>query len=136
MLGVAGLLPQALALAATFDESDRFTGLAAGFFYAALILSFLGGLWWGVAAAQKAAPQWIYGVAVVPSLIAFASGIPWMTGATWPQPSLVLLGLSLLGSTFVDVRLERSGLLGPDMLKLRAVLSLGLGVLTLALSFR
>ena len=136
VLGVAGLLPQILAYAATFDEGDRYVGLAAGFFYAALILSFIGGLWWGVAAARWDAPGWLYAASVMPSLIAFASGIPWMTGAAWPQPSLGWLGLCLLGSTVVDVRLARLGMIAAEMLRLRAVLSLGLGLLTLALAYR
>lgn len=136
VLGIAGLAPQVWALLATFHEADRYIGLAAGYFYAALIFSFLGGLWWGVAASRKDAPEWLYVAAVVPSLIAFSTGIPWMTGAEWPGPSLVVLGLGILGSVLVDRTLFKRGLIDRSVLQLRFGLSLGLGLLTLALAAR
>jgi hypothetical protein len=135
VLGIAGLLPQIVALLATFDEANRYIGLAAGFFYAALIFSFLGGLWWGVATTREDAPEWLYIAAVIPSLIAFASGIPWMTGSTWPGPSLGLLGLCILGSALVDRALFNSGLIDRSLMRLRLGLSSGLGLVTLALAF-
>ncbi len=136
VLGVAGLAPQALALIATFNEADRYTGLAAGYFYAALIFSFLGGLWWGIAASRKDAPEWLYVAAVVPSLIAFATGIPWMTGDEWPGPSLAVLGAAILAATLVDWTLFKAELIDRSLLRLRGGLSLGLGLLTLALATR
>jgi Protein of unknown function (DUF3429) len=136
VLGLAGLLPQIWALLATFSEADRYIGLAAGYFYAALIFSFLGGLWWGVAASRKDAPGWLYVAAVVPSLIAFATGIPWMTGAEWPGPSLVALGLGILASILVDRTLFKARLIDLSVLRLRIGLSLGLGLLTLVLAAR
>ncbi len=132
-LGYAGLLPQALALSLGLDDADRYIGLAAGYFYAALILSFLGGLWWGLAAAAEKPPPWVYGAAVVPSLLAFATGVPWMTGATWPGPSLIALAVALVASLLVDFRLKQMGLMTDGMFGLRMRLSLGLGGLTLAL---
>ena len=135
-LGAAGLLPQVFALAATMREGDRFIGLAAGYFYAALILSFIGGLWWGVASASDDPPDWLYGAAVAPSLIAFASGIPWMIGATWPGPSLALLGLAIIACLRVDNLLLRHGLISVGLFRLRLALSFGLGSLTLALATR
>jgi hypothetical protein len=136
VLGIAGLAPQVWALLATFREADRYIGLAAGYFYAALIFSFLGGLWWGVGASRKDAPEWLYLAAVVPSLIAFATGIPWMTGATWPGPSLFVLGFGILGSTAIDRRLTKMGLMDPRLFALRFGLSISLGFLTLALAAR
>jgi Protein of unknown function (DUF3429) len=136
VLGVAGLAPQVWALIATFNEADRYTGLAAGYFYAALIFSFLGGFWWGVAASRKDAPEWLYVAAVVPSLIAFATGIPWMTGDEWPGPSLAVLGLGILAAILVDRTLFKAGLIDRRVLLLRFGLSLGLGLLTLALAAR
>lgn len=136
VLGVAGLAPQAWALLATFTEANRYIGLAAGYFYATLIFSFLGGLWWGVAASRKDAPEWLYVAAVVPSLIAFASGVPWMTGAEWPGPSLGLLGLGLLAAPLVDRTLFKAGLIDRSLWRLRLGLSLGLGLLTLLLAAR
>lgn len=132
-LGYAGLLPQALALLLTLDGADRYVGLAAGYFYAALILSFLGGLWWGLAAASPKAPRWAFVAAIVPSLLAFATGIPWMIGTTWPGPSLIILALALILSLGVDFRLKQTGLMPDGLFALRVRLSLGLGTLTLAL---
>lgn len=134
LLGLAGLLPQLLCLAALFDDSTRYIALGAGFLYAALILSFLGGFWWGLAVASPGAPQWVYGVAVVPSLVALASGIPWMIGSTWPGPSLVLLGIALIAALWVDVRLNRLNIMPDWMLRLRILLSTGLGLATLVLA--
>ena len=136
MLGIAGLLPQVAALLMTFTEAHRYTGLAAGFFYAALIFSFLGGLWWGVAATRQDAPEWLFVAAVVPSLIAFASGIPWMVGGTWPGPSLGYLGIAILASALVDRAIFRRGLIDRSLWHLRLGLSLGLGGLTLLLALR
>jgi Protein of unknown function (DUF3429) len=136
ILGVAGLAPQLWALLATFTEADRYIGLAAGYFYAALIFSFLGGLWWGVAASRPDAPGWLYGVAVVPSLIAFATGIPWMIGAPWPGPSLAVLGLAILAAPLVDRVLLTSALIDRSLWRLRLGLSLGLGLMTLGLAVR
>ena len=136
VLGLAGLAPQVWALLATLREADRYIGLAAGYFYAALIFSFLGGLWWGVAASRKDAPEWLYLAAVAPSLIAFASGIPWMTGTEWPGPSLGVLGLGILAAPLIDRALFKAGLIDRSLLRLRFALSLGLGLLTLALAGR
>jgi Protein of unknown function (DUF3429) len=135
-LGISGLLPQILVLGLTLGEADRFTGLAAGYFYAALIFSFLGGLWWGVAISNGNAPKWVFGAAVMPSLIAFATGVPWMTGAPWPGPSLAVLGLMLFASVLVDWRLQTLKLISREFLGLRVILSAGLGLLTLILALR
>jgi Protein of unknown function (DUF3429) len=132
-LGYAGLVPQALALFLVLDGANRYVGLAAGYFYAALILSFLGGLWWGLAVGSPKAPQWIYVAAVTPSLLAFATGIPWMNGSSWPGPSLIVLSVALVASLAVDLWLKRLGLMSDAMFALRMQLSLGLGALTLAL---
>jgi hypothetical protein len=132
-LGYAGLLPQAVALLLVLDGPNRYIGLAAGYFYAALILSFLGGLWWGLAAASRKALPWVYVVSIVPSLLALATGIPWMIGETWPGPSLIVLSIALVGSLKVDLHLKRLGLMGDDLFALRVKLSLGLGALTFAL---
>lgn len=134
ILGLAGLLPQIVCLVAAFDHEIRFIALSGAFLYAALILSFLGGFWWGLAVAAPQAPKWIYGVAVVPSLLAMASGIPWMIGSTWPGPSLAFLGIAIILALSVDLRLARLGLMPDWMLRLRVMLSAGLGLITLALA--
>ena len=46
LLGYAGLLPQAAAFVAVLkDGPEKWTALAMAFGYAALIFSFLGGVW-------------------------------------------------------------------------------------------
>jgi hypothetical protein len=129
------LLPQiACVLAVVLDPRWRFTALAAGFGYAALIFSFLGGVWWGIGVARDRAPPWIYGLAVVPSLIAFGAYLPWVFGAAFPGPSLILLGLCLIASPLVDRALARGVDLPAGWLALRWQLSVGLGLLTLLLA--
>lgn len=133
-LGYAGLLPQAAVVAAllTHDLEWRFTALATGFAYAALILSFLGGLWWGLAAqASERTPKWVWPVAVIPSLVALLSALPWATGDTWPVPSMLLLGVSLIVALGVDYRLYRLGIAPAGWMTLRVPLSVGLGLLTI-----
>ena len=88
------------------------------------------------AAARTEAPEWLYAAGVMPSLIAFASGIPWMIGTTWPGPSLGWLGMGIAASVLVDRRLVRLGLVSHDYARLRMVLSVGLGALTLLLAVR
>ena len=132
-LGYAGLLPQAAAalLLAGGSLEYRFAALALAFAYAALIFSFLGALWWGLAAAQpEAAPEWVWVAGVVPALIALATCIPWAIGADWPQPSLIILALGVSVSVMVDRRLDKLGLCPTGWLRLRIHLSVALGALT------
>ena len=69
-LGYAGLMPQiaALGLILAGGPEWRFMAFSAAFAYAALIYSFLGGVWWGLSARSPAdAPRWIWIVSVLPS---------------------------------------------------------------------
>ncbi len=132
-LGIAGLIPQAIAVWLTTDDAHRALGLAAGYFYAAIIFSFLGGLWWGVAAANRATPRWIYLVAVIPSLIAFGTALAWMSGRYGYRPALGVLASGILLSIAVDWQLARLGLIHITLFRLRLLLSAGLGGLTLLL---
>jgi hypothetical protein len=114
----------------------RFAALSMAFAYAALIYSFLGGVWWGLAARSPAqAPRWIWSVSILPSLIALACAWPWAVGGDWPGPSLIVLGIALASSIVVDITLSRAGLTPTRWLSLRVPLSLGLGGLTLAAGF-
>ena len=133
--GLSGLLPQAacLVLACAGGESHWFA-LAAGCCYAAIILSFLGGLWWMAALLAGLREVWIYGLAVVPSLVGWAALLPWCLGWRWPGPSLVALGLALLASPMVDMALGRRMTLPPGWRLLRGVMAGGLGVLTLGIA--
>lgn len=138
LLGLAGLMPMAafLALAVGGGDQWRFAALSLGWLYAALIFSFLGGLWWGLAAAQASrAPGWLWAISVVPSLAALATLAPWLIGEPWPGPSLVILGLGILASPLIDRRIVQLGLAPPWWLMLRIILSGGLGLMALAIGF-
>ena len=135
-LGYAGLLPQAFALVLVMvgGPSWQFTGLSLAFAYAALIFSFLGGVWWGLAAQSRTAlPRWVWYASVAPALISLASTWRWASGAAWPGPSLLSLGVAIALSVVVDIRLQRLGLTPRRWLALRLPLSLGLGGLTFAI---
>ena len=133
LLGLSGLLPQlgAVALLLSGDPQSRFSALAIAYAYAAIILSFLGGLWWGLAARTDSPPRWLWFASVAPSLIALGTAWPWMVGLRWPGPSLVVLGISLIAALLVDRALVKAGIAPPGWMKLRMPLSLGLGVLTM-----
>ncbi len=132
-LGYAGLVPQILCvgLLATGHEW-RYAALAGGYAYAAAIFSFLGGVWWGQAAASGRATAGAYALAVMPSLIAVALFMPWSFGWEWPGPALLYLGALILGSPLIDRAL---GFAQSDFLRMRWHLSIGLGVLTIMLGF-
>jgi hypothetical protein len=133
VLGYAGIFPQAFLLILSLNSSLGYIAVLVGFFYAAVIFSFLGGIWWGLAAALPNPPSWAYGAAVLPSLLAVAAGIPLLLGAIGPAISLFAIGFAIMGSLLVDRRMNQLGLMGGDLFSLRVKLSLGLGVLTLAL---
>lgn len=130
--------PPPAALAAVLNPSSEwcFTGLAMGYAYAALILSFLGGMWWGlVAQARIRVPTWVWIAAISPSLSSLFSAVPWAIGDAWPGPSLALLGLAMFASLMVDLKSRAEGHCPPWWLRLRVPLSVGLGMMTLALGY-
>lgn len=134
-LGLAGLAPQAFCLLlAMMGGSLHWVGLAAGCFYAALILSFLGGMWWmaGLMAGER--DEAIYVLAVAPSLAGWAALLPWVFAWRWPGPSLAALGLLILLSPLVDIAISRRIAMPAGWLRLRAIMAGGLGLLTLALA--
>lgn len=135
-LGLAGSLPQAACVAAAaLDPASRWQAGAAGCFYAATILSFLGGIWWANALAAGERRAWPYGLAVAPSLIAWTALMPWFQGLSWPGPSLLVIGACLIASPLADRMLAPRGAAAPSgWLTLRVILSLGLGSLTIALA--
>ncbi len=127
-LGYAGLLPQVAALLAVFKGGEwGWTALALAYAYAALIFSFLGGVWWGIGIARPESPRWIFLAGVAPSLIGLALWWPWMAGWSWPGPELIVLGLSIVASPLVDLAV---GLKPEGWLALRRNLSFALGGLT------
>lgn len=108
--------------------------LAAACFYAAIILSFMGGMWWMAALLSGLREGWVYGLAVAPSLIGFAALLPWCVGWIWPGPSLVALALALLASPLVDRALARHMVLPVGWLRLRGILAGVLGLVTLLIA--
>lgn len=134
-LGLAGLLPQAICLmAVAYGGPERWIALAAGCFYAAIILSFLGGMWWMAGLLSGLRAGWVYGLAVLPSLIGFAALLPWTVGWSWPGPSLVVLALALLASPLADQTLARHMAVPPGWLRLRMAMASGLGLMTLLIA--
>jgi Protein of unknown function (DUF3429) len=137
LLGVLGLAPQLIiTFYALTSDQWKWVALAAGYAYAAFIFSFLGGVWWGMALSQAAAPRWIYGFSVVPSLIALVTFMPWTMGWTWPGPALLQLGACLIISPLVDRRIAAHIAVPTGWLRLRTILSLWLGGLTLLLALK
>ena len=102
-LGYAGLIPfaaGALALwgALGLPPPVAALGLAA---YAAMIVSFLGGIHWGLAFAHPPAPALLFGWGVVPSLVA------WLALLLPPPTGLSVLAAMLVLSYAVDRRVYR-----------------------------
>ncbi|MBC2668113.1 DUF3429 domain-containing protein [Novosphingobium piscinae] len=133
-LGLAGILPQAACVAIVLNApEDRWFALAAGCFYAAVILSFLGGMWWMAGLLSGRTSPDFYALAVAPSLIGWGALLPWCFGWRWPGPALLVLAAVLLASPLVDRWLASSLTLPPAWLRLRLAMATGLGLSTLAL---
>ena len=130
LLGPAGLLPQLAALAVTVlaPVEWRFAGVTVAQFYAAAILSFLGGIWWGLAAAGEEPPAWLWVAAVVPSLWAVAALVLLVFG--WNAAALALLAVGLMGALVVDKRLRDLHLMDDWLWRLRQRLSTWLALIT------
>lgn len=142
-LGLAGVLPQLACLAYVWSGDNAWaeTARIAGGLYAGLILSFLGGTWWGIAAAAPAAEGrgvlgWVWVAAVLPSLTAFAAGVWWLATPEQPQPALAMLAFALIASPLVDRRLAAMALAPRWWSGLRWPLSIMLGLATLAIAVR
>ncbi len=135
VLGCAGLLPQlaALVLLASGPIEHRHLAQLLAIIYASLIFSFLGALWWGLAAAQVTrAPTWIWSAGVLPSLVSLLVFLLWASGHLGMPGALSILALGIAGSALVDRRLNELELSPPGWTNLRFVLSFGLVSLTAA----
>ena len=131
-LGYAGLLPPLIGLA-TIIAADRYGGIATWLVwaYAVLILSFLGGVWWGLGLAGNP-PRWLYPMAVLPTFVALASFAPLaIFGTTDLTAPMIWVGGALLVSPLVDISISRSVQFPAGWLRLRWHLSTGLGVMTI-----
>lgn len=135
VLGFSGLLPLlglVLMLASGRLPNWHGLGLALGLGYALLILSFLGGLWWGLAAAAgRLVPGWIWIASIAPSLFCWAIMAAVGLQEIAVEQGLALAGGGLLLSLLIDRALAAQGLVPDWWLVLRLPLSLGLGGLSL-----
>jgi hypothetical protein len=119
LLGLAGLLPFAAASLLSLQPGPA--GDAAGFAllaYGAVILSFLGGIHWGLALAGDGTPDWrALGIGVLPSLAGWA-GL--LAGGT---AGLLLLTAGFLAVLAVDLGLSRNGRAPAWFARLRTLLT-------------
>lgn len=99
-LGWAGILPflaGAVLMWLVSAEAHPYVALALSA-YAAVIVSFLGGIHWGLAFRETPAPALLLGWGVLPSLVA------WVAVMMPPSAGLVIHGLMLLACYAVDRR--------------------------------
>lgn len=117
-LGLAGVLPFAAAALATLGggPAGAFAG-GALLAYGAVILSFLGGIHWGLAIDRGQAGYRRLGVGVLPSLVGWAA---LLAGGAW---GLALLAAAFLLVLVADVRLTRDGAAPGWFPRLRVVLT-------------
>lgn len=131
ILGYAGLLPQIAAVATCVFSPEGDVGPMFAFGYATLILSFLGGIWWGFAMRSTDGQGRIATWAVLPSLFGAALillSIAHVLAMSW---ALVLLGSAVMLTLMIDRRLVDSHIAPAGWMALRVPLSIGLGVLTI-----
>jgi hypothetical protein len=129
-LGFAGLLPQFATLWFAWRGGDGFGQLLA-FVYAAVILSFLGGMWWAFAMRRGPGQGVLVAISVVPSLVAFFLTVALAMNMISGRTALISLGVAVIASLPVDQRLFRTGEVPRGWIALRVPLSVGLGVLTI-----
>ena len=135
LLGIGGLIPFAACgfFAVATVEPIATTWLLALVFYGAVILSFLGGVQWGLAlsdARTDLAPgsdragldRLRFGLGVVPSLIGW--GAAFATMAMGPEVALAILIGGFAATLITETRLHRRALLPSGYLWLRWGLSL------------
>ncbi|MGQ3045691.1 MAG: DUF3429 domain-containing protein [Niveispirillum sp.] len=137
LLGLSGVLPQVLCLGAAMlvpSVPENNAPAAMGLAYAALILSFLGGLWWMAALQRGVTASAPYILAVLPSLLGWVALFPVALGFDNVHSALGFVGVLLLLSPLVDRYLGRSIPLPPGWVRLRMMMAGGLGLLTIALA--
>lgn len=126
LLGLSGILPQLACIFHALAFGGSFAGQA-GLAYAAVILSFLGGLWWMAALLSGLRDPMAYVAAVLPSLVGWGAML-------LPAGGLWLVALCLLASPLVDRSLSRQIALPKGWLRLRWQMASGLGLTTLILA--
>lgn len=125
-LGLAGITPQLACLVLALSGREPLAAQL-GLTYAAVILSFLGGLWWMAALQSGLRDATPYGLAVLPSLIGWGA-------LHLASGGLVLVGLCLLASPLVDRYLAGRIALPSGWIGLRWQMASGLGLSTVALA--
>lgn len=125
LLGFAGLIPPAVLTAVALLELGLFAPSTPGFVltYAAVILSFIGGSWWGLVSREER-PGWgLLGISVLPALGGWAAIFSFQ-----PPAALFALAGALVAALPVDALLVRRRLAPGWWMKLRVPLSVGLAV--------
>lgn len=132
LLGAAGLLPALFACVIALAGPVEWRGHAATVCatYDAIVLSFLGGAWWGFGARSggnlpPVGPVLVAGV--LPALAAWASLLIDRGGG------LMLIGLLFLATLSGDAWLQRAGLAPDWWMRLRVPLSVAMGAVALVL---
>ena len=126
LLGASGLLPSlAMVAAIAALPGYRATAAAVGIAYGALIASFIGGAWWGLAAAraEAAAQPRLLVLSVVPCLFA------WPAVLIAPAAGLLLLAAVFAALPAMDRDLRARGVAPEWWLSLRLPLSFGMAAL-------
>lgn len=129
-LGYAGLLPPLPGIvlrASDLWPDPQLSGmlLLLGLVYGGLILSFLGGMWWGAACARRegaALSAWLQ-LAVMPSLLALLALAACVGNA---RIGGALLAVALVATLLVDRKLVANGIVPGWWMRLRVPLSCGL----------
>jgi len=122
-LGWLGVIPFALcSLVSVFSNGAlNASGVTALLTYGAIILSFLGGIHWGLAihTDQSGKPNMLQRlvISVIPALLA------WVSLMLAPAPGCVLLSCAFIAMLFVDVYASRAGLAPAWYARLRVPLS-------------
>ena len=119
-LGLAGLIPfWVAALAVAFAEGEiEVAALRAQVAYGAVILTFLGGVHWGLALRAPHEAGWArLGWGVLPSLVG------WVALLMAPRPALALLALALAAALLADLRSLGTGVAAAWYLPLRRLLT-------------
>ncbi len=134
-LGIAGLLPQVAACVLAFTRVDfGIYALVSGFAYSALIFSFIGGVWWGQALVVPTRQAWIFVVSVCPSLISWFAALALFSNLKWWPFAIGAVAIGLLLSPLVDLQISKVLAQPRGWMKLRLILSMGLGCLTLLMA--
>ena len=125
LLGFAGLIPPVGLTAVALLDLGLFAPSTPGFVltYAAVILSFLGGTWWGFVS-RSDRPGWtLLGISVLPALAGWAAIFSFQ-----PPAALFALAIALIAALAVDAYLSQRRLAPRWWMRLRLPLSLGLAL--------